>query len=92
MLGTHAALDAVDNRITYRQLDYWIRSRIITLADQRHGSGHHRVFTPAEVAALVEFVNAYEMHRDMTGLFADGSVWASCLERQQLRVIPGGVS
>jgi hypothetical protein len=93
MLKTPDALRAVGNRITYRQLDYWIRTGAITIGDgRRPGSGNRRTFTPAEIRALVEFVNAYEMHSDMTRLFADGSVWESCMERQRLHVIPGGTS
>jgi len=92
MLGTHAAIAATGGRITYRQLDYWIRTGAVTLGDRERGSGRHRVFTPAEVAALVDLVDAYEMHRDMSALFRDGSLWASCLERQRLHVVPGGAS
>jgi hypothetical protein len=87
MLTTHDALEAVDNRVTYRQLDYWLRTRRITLADQARGSGHHRVWTPVEVAALQEFVNVYEQQRDMASLVADGSAWVMCLERQSLHLV-----
>jgi hypothetical protein len=89
MISTHAALDAVDNRVTYRQLDYWLRTRRIVLDDKSRGSGHHRIWSPVEVAALQDFVHLYETHRDMTALIADGSAWESCLERNLLHVVRG---
>lgn len=89
MMTTRDALAAVDNRVTYRQVDYWLRTRRIRLADESHGSGNRRVWTPAEVAALAEFVNVIETHRAMTEMLGDGSVWADCLQRQRPRLVRG---
>jgi len=87
MMTSHGVLAAVDNRVTYRQLDYWLRTRRITLAGTVRGSGHHREWTPVEAAAFAEFVNIYEQQRDMTRLVADGSAWVMCLERQSLHLV-----
>lgn len=88
MMTTRDALAAVDNRVTYRQVDWWIRTGAITLGDgTTRGSGYHRKWTPVEVAALAEFVNVYEQQRDMASLIRDGSAWVMCLERQSLHVV-----
>lgn len=89
VMTTRAALAAVDNRVTYRQVDYWIRCGWLRLAADKHGTGNYRVWSPAEVAALAEFVNVYETHRAMTEMLADGSVWADCLQRQRPRLVRG---
>ncbi len=38
--------------ITYRQLDYWCRKRVIFPARRAHGSGTRRAWTPESVEAL----------------------------------------
>lgn len=89
MMTTRDALAAVDNRVTYRQVDYWIRCGWLRLAADKHGTGNYRVWSPAEVAALAEFVNIIETHRAMSEMLADGSVWADCLQRQRPRLVRG---
>lgn len=89
MMTTTDALAAVDNRVTFRQVDYWLRTRRIRLADESRGSGSRRAWSPAEVAALAEFVNVIETHRAMTEMLADGSVWVDCLQRQRPRLVRG---
>lgn len=47
--------------ITYRQLDYWIRSGWLETTEAAPGRGHHRYVTPAEVTVatvMAAFVNA----------------------------------
>lgn len=89
MMTTTDALAAVDNRVTFRQVDYWIRCGWLRLAAETKGSGNRRHWTPAEVAALAEFVNVIETHRAMTEMLADGSVWLDCLQRQRPRLVRG---
>jgi len=92
MMTTPQVLAALDGRITFRQLDHWIRTGAISIGYGRaRGSGNRRTFTPAEVAALKAFATAWEMNRTMTELLHDGSVWADCLARQRPRIVRGGL-
>lgn len=41
--------------ITYRQLDYWLRAKLIPLADTAEGSGSQRRIYPADVNYIIRF-------------------------------------
>jgi hypothetical protein len=69
--------------ITYRQLDYWLRRRIITIGnDHTPGSGHHRLFTESEVVALTELVAIYNSARAILRDFGSGDLWADAMEKE----------
>ena len=45
---------AMRSGLSYRQLDYWLRSGFITIADDADGSGSRRRFTDDEVADVMK--------------------------------------
>lgn len=49
----------LSGRVTYRQLDHWVRATpMVNLGHRNHpGSGRHRLLTAAEAAALEDLVN-----------------------------------
>ena len=60
---THELLDALDHRVSYRQIDYWLRTgRIWTSDKPRPGSGNRRQFSAAEVEAIRAFIDIHERH------------------------------
>lgn len=87
-MGMHEVMRLLDGRISYRQLDYWIRSGWVTLADvKRPGSGRHRQFTPIEVAALVDFVALYEQLRVVSTCVSDGTAFAQLLDKHRPHLV-----
>jgi hypothetical protein len=91
MMTTHEVIAQLGGRITYRQLDYWIRTGAITIGDTRNpGSGNRRRFSPVEVAALNDFVDMYERVREASDLIADGSGWQACIAKHRPHLVPNG--
>lgn len=86
-MSTSEVLAALDGRITYRQLDHWIRTGRITLADHARGSGSHRTYTPVEVAALRDFVERSISVELQAIALADGSVWRALIAKHRPRLV-----
>ena len=63
--------------ITYRQLDYWLRTGMITLEEgpETPGSGHRRRFTTAEVQALIEMAAITRAAREILREMQSGALW-----------------
>lgn len=80
VLSTHEVLALLDGRATYRQIDYWIRSGRITIANTARGSGAYRTFTRVEVEALIAYVDVYERHTTLAAQFASGQVWRELID------------
>lgn len=78
-MTTYEVMGLLAGRITYRQLDYWIRTGRITLTEKRHGSGAHRTFTDVEVAALLDYVGLHEHYKVCGRQMSDGTVWRDVL-------------
>lgn len=86
---THSATEVVRMipGITYRQLDYWCRRGYVTpsaaprlwrgeLANpSTPGSGHHRMFTDADVARLRRVWNRVCAARNVLEAFYAGALW-----------------
>lgn len=87
MMTSSEVVAALDGRITYRQLDHWLRTGRIQIADQRHGSGYHRSFTPVEVAALTDYVALHERVSELLGLMADGSAFAGMVDQHRPHIV-----
>lgn len=86
-MTSHEVVALLDGRISYRQLDWWIRTGRIQIDDQRHGSGHHRTFTPVEVAALLDYVDLHERVAELLALMANGTAYAQMLTRHRPHIV-----
>ncbi|MEP7115249.1 MAG: hypothetical protein ABI862_18445 [Ilumatobacteraceae bacterium] len=56
--STREAIDALDGRLSFRMLDYWLRTGVATITHDARGSGTRRQFTDAEVAAISDVADA----------------------------------
>jgi len=63
--------------ITYRQLDYWDRTGIITCEHPAHGSGSRRLWTHVEITRLKAMVAAVEEARMTLAMLTTGALWRS---------------
>ena len=62
--------------ITFRVLDYWLRSKVIVLAqNNRPGSGIPRVYTAEEVEAIGRLVQRYRAANTELELIRSGKAW-----------------
>lgn len=63
--------------LTYRQLDWWIRTGKIELSwDGTPGSGHPRRWRSDEVRRLKHMVAAYDEAREVIRSLRSGDLWA----------------
>lgn len=74
---TYSTLDAARLAgVSYRMIDYWLRTgRIVIADDPNPGSGGRRRFTRTEVEALVECVAHYRSALDVLDEFRSGELW-----------------
>lgn len=80
-MSSHDVLEALDGRISYRQLDYWIRRGWIRLdTPVLRGSGFHRLFTPAEVEALSDLIGVYENVSQTFDEIRSGQLWRELVD------------
>jgi DNA-binding transcriptional MerR regulator len=61
--------------ISYRQMDYWLRTGVITIESDSSGSGSRRVFTPEEEAALKEMVDEMRQAEQVLERCRSGEVY-----------------
>jgi DNA-binding transcriptional MerR regulator len=62
--------------ITFRVLDYWLRSKVIVLSQEnRPGSGIPRVYTTAEVEAIGRLVQRYRAANTELETIRSGKAW-----------------
>jgi DNA-binding transcriptional MerR regulator len=92
VLKTGDVMEVLEGRVTYRQVDYWIRAGYIAIADTGRGQGNRRTFTPQEVAALLAYVDLYEHVRELDGFLRDGSAFRGLLLQQRPHLVTGGAS
>lgn len=87
----HEVLETVDHRITYRQLDHWIRTGRVTLAQGRSpGSGNHRLMSPIEVAALADYIRIHDQIGEVAALLASGEAWTQLVAKHSLHLVEVG--
>lgn len=78
------AIEALNGKITYRQLDYWCRYGAVVLAEEAGGSGTRRRFTEAEMAALHKLADRYNRINQELEDIRDGKVWNEILRVEEL--------
>lgn len=62
--------------LTFRVLDYWLRTGAVTLeAEETPGSGGRRSFTKDEVRALRRIYRRYETARSELAAIRTGEAW-----------------
>lgn len=63
--------------LSYRVLDYFLRTGAITLSvgEEMPGSGQRRLFTTAEVEALRRLMGRYSAAKDELAAIRDGRAW-----------------
>ena len=61
--------------VTYRQLDYWLRTGWLNIGSDGHGSGSRRRFTRAEALALVRIVKRYTAAKSAIEDIRSGVAW-----------------
>lgn len=79
--STEAAMMA---GISYRQLDYWLRTGTIGLChdgDSAPGSGRYRRFTSDEVDILVAVVEKFRKAEEAMAEFRSGALWVKEAKR-----------
>ena len=62
--------------VSYRMLDYWLRTGAVRIADPATpGSGHSRRFTEDEVETLVAVARTYRLAVATIDQFRSGLMW-----------------
>lgn len=61
--------------VSYRMLDYWIRTGAVTIPEPTPGSGRRRVWTASDVRRLEEIFAAYESAVMTVEAFRSGELW-----------------
>jgi DNA-binding transcriptional MerR regulator len=78
-MKTYSATEVIallDGQITYRMLDYWLRTGVVCIDDGALGSGTRRRFTETEVRALRKLVDHYSALNAELEKIRDGVTWA----------------
>ena len=60
---------------TYRQIDYWIRTGKVWLANDASSSGTYRRVTDAEAAGIAAVAEAYALRQQILDGINDGSIF-----------------
>lgn len=75
-LSSAEVLARLDGRVSYRQLDYWVRTgRIRPSYREARGSGSGRRWSPSDVDALEQIAALIERHDDEAAKLATGQMW-----------------
>lgn len=77
--STRQVLALLDHRLTYRQLDYWIRRGIVVIECDAKGSGSQRRFNDAEVRALCDALDARDAAAATLAAFQAGELYRARL-------------
>lgn len=70
-------------RLTYRMLDYWVRTGIIQIEGNPGGSGNRRMFTPDEIAALDDLIEIRATTLSTLDKFSSGELFAERLRARR---------
>lgn len=66
--------------ITYRQLDYWVRTGAVDSPGNSHlGSGQRRVWSPEEVERLKVVVEQIRDAQMILDAFSSGNLWRAVM-------------
>jgi DNA-binding transcriptional MerR regulator len=66
--------------LTFRVLDYWLRTGVIALDDPTPGSGMRRRYTEAEMAAIKRIIDRYQTAMAEIEAVRSGQAWADEIE------------
>lgn len=66
--------------ITYRQLDYWLRRRVIKIDGLPQGSGMDRRFTREQADLICQVAQTYRQATDVIDSFRCGLLWEMAVE------------
>lgn len=69
--------------VSYRQLDYWLRTGWITIGDDTPGSGFRRGFTHEQALAIVRLVARYTAARREIAKIRSGVAWREEFDAMQ---------
>lgn len=61
--------------VTYRQLDYWLRTGAIEISDPTPGTGFSRTWTEADIERLRCCVAVYQEATETIEAFRSGRLW-----------------
>jgi hypothetical protein len=78
-LSLMEVLADLDGRLTYRMLDYWVRTGAVTLQADARGSGSRRRVSPAEAAAIKDLLDFYEQTQHQLERLRSGALFAELL-------------
>lgn len=67
--------------LTYRQLDYWIRSGYIAPSQRDVGSGGRRRFTRDEVAAIIYVADHVRYVEALSERLSSGELWDEAMSK-----------
>lgn len=73
-------------RLTYRMLDYWVRTGIVQIENNPGGSGNRRTFTPAEVAAIDDILDVRARCLTLLDRFSSGDLFAEKYLEHRLKM------
>ena len=73
----------LDGRVTYRQIDYWLRTHAITLAGDASGSGSRRSITDTERDALLALIDIRDAANNTLEAIRNGSAWRDLMARER---------
>lgn len=77
LLSSSEVIRLLDNRLSYRQLDYWVRTgRISPSIRDALGTGDRRVWSPSDVRALAEILEILDRHKRELAELSSGTLWA----------------
>lgn len=78
-VGARELITTLEGRITYRQLDYWIRNGWVTVSGPADGSGSRRRLTEAEALAVADLVDEYERIKQLSARLTSGEYFVERL-------------
>lgn len=77
LLSSTEVIRRLDGRLSYRQLDYWVRvGRISPSVAEADGTGTGRVWSAADVAALSGIMEVLDRQRQELADLRSGTMWA----------------
>ena len=75
-LSSSDVVERLDGRITYRQLDYWVRiGRVTPSINDAYGTGDRRRWSPADLRVLDQILTMLERHEAEAARLSSGDMW-----------------
>lgn len=79
LYNSEGVIAALDGRISYRQLDYWLRTGKITIRHDSNSQGNPRRFTQREVDAIRACLDQVDQARYVLAAFDAGRMFADAI-------------